>query len=26
VAMYMDDRKTRIENDVPFIEFDFETL
>jgi Ser/Thr protein kinase RdoA (MazF antagonist) len=26
VAMYMYDRKTRIENDVPFIEFDFETL
>jgi Ser/Thr protein kinase RdoA (MazF antagonist) len=26
VAMYMYDRKTHIENDVPFIEFDFETL
>lgn len=26
VAMYMENRKTRIENDVPFIDFDFETL
>jgi Ser/Thr protein kinase RdoA (MazF antagonist) len=26
VAMYMEDRKVRIEIDVPFIEFDFESL
>jgi Ser/Thr protein kinase RdoA (MazF antagonist) len=26
VLMYMDDRKERIENEVPFIDFDFETL
>ena len=26
VAMYMQGRKTRIENEVPFIDFDFETL
>jgi len=26
VEMFMKDRKGRIENDVPFIEFDFETL
>jgi len=26
VAMYMEDRKQRIENDMPYIEFDFTSL